>query len=92
MFKQMESAGLADLHFASDPQSGLNAIIAIHSTLRGPAIGGCRFIDYASDEAAITDAIRLARGMSYKAALADLPHGGGKAVVMKPPAILTATH
>ncbi|NVK40426.1 MAG: amino acid dehydrogenase [Oceanospirillaceae bacterium] len=84
MFRQLEKAGLADLHFAADPSTGLRAIIAIHSTVRGPAIGGCRFIAYDSDDDAITDAIRLARGMSYKAALADLPHGGGKAVVLKP--------
>lgn len=85
MFQQMESTGLQDLHFAADPDTGLRAIIAIHSTVRGPAIGGCRFIPYASDAQAITDAIRLARGMSYKAALAGLPHGGGKAVIMQPP-------
>ena len=84
MFEQMETSGLTDLHFAADPATGLRAIIAIHSTARGPAIGGCRFLHYASDDAAITDAIRLARGMSYKAALAGLPHGGGKAVVMRP--------
>ncbi len=85
MFAQMENAGLQDLHFAADPTTGLRAIIAIHSTARGPAIGGCRFIPYASDADAITDAIRLARGMSYKAALAGLPHGGAKAVIMQPP-------
>jgi leucine dehydrogenase len=84
MFAQMESAGLEDLHFATDPNTGLRAIIAIHSTVLGPAIGGCRLIPYASDADAITDAIRLARGMSYKAALAGLPHGGAKAVIMKP--------
>ncbi|UTW11829.1 Leu/Phe/Val dehydrogenase [Marinobacterium rhizophilum] len=85
MFAQMESTGLQDLHFAADPATGLRAIIAIHSTTLGPAIGGCRFIPYDSDTDAITDAIRLARGMSYKAALAGLPHGGGKAVIMQPP-------
>ena len=58
--------------------------MAIHSTVRGPAIGGCRFIPYTDDADAITDAIRLAQGMSYKAALAGLPHGGGKAVVIVP--------
>ncbi len=84
MFEQMEYAGLTDLHFATDPVTRLRAIIAIHSTARGPAIGGCRFIHYASDADAITDAIRLARGMSYKAALSGLPHGGGKAVIMHP--------
>ena len=84
MLKQMENAGLTDLHFGLDPATGLRAIIAIHSTARGAAIGGCRFIHYAREQDAITDALRLARGMSYKAALAGLPHGGGKAVVIQP--------
>ncbi len=84
MLKQMENAGLTDLHFGLDPASGLRAIIAIHSTARGAAIGGCRFIHYAREQDAVTDALRLARGMSYKAALAGLPHGGGKAVVIRP--------
>jgi len=84
MFKQMESNGTERLHICNDPHSGLKAIVAIHSTLRGPAIGGCRFIHYADDASAITDALRLARGMSYKAALAGLPHGGAKAVIIKP--------
>ncbi|WP_372832589.1 Leu/Phe/Val dehydrogenase [Pontibacterium sp.] len=84
MFEQMENAGLERLHLACDPETGLRAIIAIHSTLRGPAIGGCRFITYQSEADAITDATRLARGMSYKAALAGLPHGGAKAVLIKP--------
>lgn len=87
MFEQMGSAGLQDLHFCQDPQTGLQAIIAIHDTLRGPAIGGCRFIGYPSTDAAINDAIRLAKGMSYKAALAGLPHGGGKSVIIQPPHI-----
>ena len=84
MFKQMESAGLQDLHFWQDPNTGLRAIIAIHDTYRGPAIGGCRFISYTDTASAIEDAIRLAKGMSYKAALAGLPHGGGKSVLIKP--------
>ncbi|WP_254262468.1 Glu/Leu/Phe/Val dehydrogenase dimerization domain-containing protein [Marinobacterium weihaiense] len=84
MLKQMENAGLSDLHFGLDPASGMKAIIAIHSTARGAAIGGCRFIHYAREQDAITDALRLARGMSYKAALAGLPHGGGKAVMIQP--------
>ncbi|WP_299180615.1 amino acid dehydrogenase [uncultured Neptuniibacter sp.] len=84
MFKQMESNGAQRLHFCSDPATGLKAIIAIHSTLRGPAIGGCRFISYQNDNDAITDAMRLARGMSYKSALAGLPHGGAKSVLIYP--------
>ncbi|WP_271273363.1 Leu/Phe/Val dehydrogenase [Aliamphritea hakodatensis] len=84
MFKQMETDALEQLHFFSDPGTGLRAVIAIHSTVRGPALGGCRFIPYSTNDDAITDAIRLAKGMSYKAALAGLPFGGGKAVIIRP--------
>lgn len=84
MFKRMESSQLQELHFRSDPDTGLQAIIAIHNTVRGPSLGGCRFISYASTDDAITDAMRLAQGMSYKAALAGLPLGGGKSVIIKP--------
>ena len=71
------------VHFVADPTSGLRAIIAVHSTYRGPAAGGCRWWSYADDAAALTDALRLSRGMSYKNAMAGLPMGGGKAVVLK---------
>jgi len=74
--------------FCSDPLSGLRAIIAIHSTVLGPAAGGCRMWDYASDAEALDDVLRLSRGMSYKNALADLPLGGGKAVILGAPARL----
>lgn len=84
MFEQLAAAGIADIHFKSDPNTQLQAIIAIHDVSRGPAIGGCRFIEYADTEQAIADVIRLARGMSYKAALAGLPHGGAKSVILKP--------
>ena len=84
MFKQMEKAKIQDLHFKFDKNSDLRAIIAIHNTLRGPGLGGCRFISYPSTKAAIDDAIRLAEGMSYKAALAGLQQGGAKAVIIKP--------
>lgn len=84
MFDLMKREQLPDLHLHQDSRSGLRAIIAIHSTLRGPALGGCRFLEYADTEAAIADAARLAHGMSYKAALADIPHGGGKSVLLKP--------
>lgn len=62
----------------------MKAIVAIHSTKHGPALGGCRFIEYPDTDAAIHDAMRLAMGMSAKAALANLPLGGGKAVIIKP--------
>lgn len=73
-----------DLHFFMDKESGMKAMVAIHNTNRGPALGGCRFIPYASTQEAILDCMRLARGMSYKAALANLPLGGGKAVIIEP--------
>lgn len=76
--------GFGELHVKVDPASGLQTIIAIHNTNRGPALGGCRFIEYPNHEAAIQDAMRLAIGMSSKAALANLPLGGGKAVIIKP--------
>lgn len=76
--------GFGDIHFRVDPKTGMKAIIAIHSTKLGPALGGCRFIEYPNTEAAIQDAMRLAIGMSSKAALANLPLGGGKSVIIKP--------
>jgi len=84
MFDKIEQAGLSELHFKSDPASQLNAIVAIHSTKLGPALGGCRCVPYLSDNDAIDDVIRLAKGMSYKAALANVPQGGGKAVILQP--------
>ncbi len=66
----------------SDPRSGYRGVIAVHSTALGPAVGGARFWDYASDEEASLDALRLSRGMTYKSALAGLPFGGGKAVII----------
>ena len=68
-----------------DARSGLKAIIAIHSTARGPALGGTRFHPYPSDSEALRDALNLARGMSYKAAMAGLALGGGKAVIIGDP-------
>ncbi len=68
-----------------DRATGLRAIVAIHSTARGAALGGTRFHPYVSDEAALADALRLSRAMSYKNALAGLEHGGGKAVIIGDP-------
>ncbi|MDP5277909.1 Glu/Leu/Phe/Val dehydrogenase dimerization domain-containing protein [Sphingomonas sp. DG1-23] len=70
------------VHLFSDRESGLSAIIAIHSSKLGPAAGGVRFWHYADHRAAITDALRLSRGMSYKNAMANLPLGGGKGVIL----------
>ena len=71
--------------FKDDARSGLRAIIAVHNTHLGPAIGGCRMYPYTSDEQALEDVLRLSRGMSYKSALAGLPLGGGKAVIIGDP-------
>jgi leucine dehydrogenase len=71
-----------DIHFFDNEQCGLKAIIAVHSTHLGPAAGGARFWHYAKDEEALIDALRLSRGMSYKNAMAGLPLGGGKSVIL----------
>src|SRR4051812_17470017 len=71
-----------ELQFVTDDKCGLKAIIAVHSTHLGPSAGGCRFWHYAKDEDALVDALRLSRGMSYKNAMAGLPLGGGKAVIL----------
>lgn len=71
--------------FCSDADSGLQAIIAVHNTYRGAALGGCRMWPYASEEEALRDALRLSRGMTYKSALANLPLGGGKSVILGDP-------
>lgn len=70
------------LHKVHDASTGLEAIVAVHSTTLGPAAGGCRRWVYDSEEAAITDALRLSRGMTLKNAMAGLPFGGGKAIIM----------
>ena len=81
MFDKPAFAGHESVHHFFDAKTGLRAIIAIHSTARGPAAGGCRMWNYATAEDAFVDALRLSEGMSYKNAMADLPLGGGKAVI-----------
>jgi leucine dehydrogenase len=76
--------GFGDIHFKMDQKTGLEAIIAIHSTQRGPAIGGCRFYPYRSSGQALKDALRLAYMMTLKAAVSNLPHGGAKSVIIAP--------
>lgn len=68
--------------FCRDVESGLKAIICVHNTNLGPAVGGCRMWDYNSDEGALIDALRLSRGMTYKNAMAGLKMGGGKSVII----------
>lgn len=73
------------VHVVQDGASGLRAIIAVHNTSRGPSLGGCRMWPYASSEAAMTDVLRLSRGMTYKSAMANLGLGGGKSVIIGDP-------
>ncbi|MEP6692154.1 MAG: Glu/Leu/Phe/Val dehydrogenase [Gemmatimonadaceae bacterium] len=82
IFETLATMGHEQVALCSDPSSGYRGIIAIHSTTLGPALGGTRFWKYASDDEAITDALRLARGMTYKNAVAGLNLGGGKSVII----------
>lgn len=85
MFSSTDYIDHEEVAHISDKASGLKAIIAVHSTVLGPAIGGCRVLPYASDEDALRDVLRLSRGMTYKAAIANVPFGGGKMVVLLDP-------
>jgi leucine dehydrogenase len=80
----LPSSAPAAVHIVRDEASGLDGLIVLHSTALGPAAGGCRFWRYATADDMAVDAFRLAEGMSYKNALADLPFGGGKAVLRRP--------
>lgn len=82
IFSHPEFDGHEQVVFSQNQTDGLRSIIAIHDTTLGPALGGCRIWNYASEAEAVTDVLRLSRGMSYKAALAGLPLGGGKSVVI----------
>ncbi|MBL4870280.1 MAG: Glu/Leu/Phe/Val dehydrogenase [Robiginitomaculum sp.] len=84
IFENIDFDDHESVHTFSDPESGLKAFIAIHSTKCGPSAGGCRLWSYSDSATALTDALRLSRGMSYKNAMAGLNLGGGKAVVLRP--------
>jgi leucine dehydrogenase len=88
IFPIMRDNGVENLFFCQDGPTGLKAIIALHSTALGPALGGTRFWSYATEEEAILDVVRLARGMSYKSAMAGLNLGGGKGVIIGDPRTL----
>lgn len=94
VFDQLAADGHEQVLYSYDAATGLRAIIAIHNTVLGPALGGTRFWHYADDAAALTDVLRLAKGMTYKSAVAGLNLGGGKAVIVgdamrhKTPALL----
>ncbi|HYC52725.1 MAG TPA: Glu/Leu/Phe/Val dehydrogenase dimerization domain-containing protein [Gemmatimonadaceae bacterium] len=82
LFDTIASMGHEQVVLCHDPAAGYRGIIAIHSTILGPALGGTRFWNYATDDEAVVDALRLARGMTYKNAVAGLNLGGGKAVII----------
>lgn len=85
VFEHINGDGYEQVVYCSDDQSGLRAIVAIHSTALGPALGGTRFYPYRTEEQALVDVLRLAKGMTYKAAAAGLDLGGGKAVIIGDP-------
>lgn len=85
IFELLTAMGHEQVLFCNDEVSGLRAIIAIHNTVLGPALGGTRMWEYASDYDALVDALRLSQGMTYKAAVSGLNLGGGKAVILGNP-------
>ena len=85
MFEALSVNSHEQIVYCHDRHSGLKAIIAIHNTQLGPALGGCRMYPYAREEDAIEDVLRLSQGMTYKAAVANLNLGGGKSVIIGDP-------
>jgi leucine dehydrogenase len=85
LFSRIQSLGFEQVQFCHDRTTGLRAIIAIHDTTLGPALGGIRMRPYANEEEALTDVLRLARAMTYKSAVAGLDLGGGKSVIIGDP-------
>lgn len=80
-----DAEGFEQVVFCHDRRAGLKAIISVHSTALGPGVGGCRMWNYATEEEALTDVLRLSKGMTYKASVAGLDWGGGKAVIIGDP-------
>ena len=85
LLEQLDAFGPEEVVVAREPAAGYTAVFVLHSTVLGPAVGGTRLRSYPSLEAALEDGLRLARGMTYKNALAGLPFGGGKSVILGPP-------
>jgi leucine dehydrogenase len=85
VFETISDKNHEQVVYCNDPLSGLKAIIAIHNTALGPALGGCRMYPYKSEDEALVDVLRLSRGMTYKASISNLNLGGGKAVIIGDP-------
>ena len=84
LLRYSKMLGFGEIHTKIDKKTGLHAVIAVHNITLGPAIGGCRFYAYPNPELALEDVLRLSYGMTLKAAACGLPHGGAKAVIIKP--------
>ena len=84
-FDEIVKRGHEQVNYFHDPLTNLKAIVAVHSTILGPSLGGCRMMEYESDEKALIDVLRLSKGMTYKAAISDLKLGGGKSVIIGNP-------
>src|SRR6478609_7448158 len=82
VFEKIGSDSFEQIVYCNDSSVGLKAIISIHSTTLGPAVGGCRMWNYANEAEALHDVLRLSKGMTYKAAISGLNWGGGKAVIL----------
>src|SRR5579871_5289828 len=85
VFKEVDFDDHEQIVFCSDDTVGLQAIIAVHDTRRGPSLGGCRMRAYAYESEALNDVLRLSRGMTYKAVMAGVELGGGKSVIIGDP-------
>ena len=85
IFETISDKNHEQVVYCNDPLSGLKAIIAIHNTVLGPALGGCRMYPYKSEDEALVDVLRLSKGMTYKASISNLNLGGGKAVIIGDP-------
>ena len=85
IFKEISTRGHEQVCYFNDTEVGLKAIVAIHSTILGPSLGGCRMWNYKTEQEALIDVLRLSRGMTYKAAIAGLGLGGGKSVIIGDP-------
>ena len=85
IFEEIVKRGHEQVSYFHDPTLGLRGIVAIHNTVLGPALGGCRMWNYSSERDALVDVLRLSKGMTYKAAIAGLNLGGGKAVIIGDP-------
>ena len=85
IFEKISDKNHEQVVYCNDPSSGLKAIIAVHNTVLGPALGGCRMYPYESEEDALVDVLRLSKGMTYKASISNLNLGGGKAVIIGDP-------